>query len=1034
MPTIEDFYIARRRMIAALASDLIGTEADAVITEDPYNRFVTGILYPQEGGTASSDTEPAEPDAERLAPDNDEIATEFEVVDTPVSLSHVRYPSACGLSFTVPETSTSLKVTVDAARYHDIDGQWQREPVREPVDVSLLKGNYPEPIAPGLTMRVVSRSVRDGRRPVTLALVNRLNAPSKGKRDGFAWYQVGFRVECPEGFLDRPSHPSSGLEDEDVRSNRLLFRNVRNLAVGHGCAAEWEDADSVTTIRTTFLPRREVHRAETAISGIDLPMQSFALDADLSRLEALVARYDEWIVDKATEAAVLDPELRSQADEHLARAREASARMRAGIELLRTDPTALKAFELMNAAMREQRNKQELIRTGSLPTVTAWRPFQMAFILINLPALTDATSPERDVADLLWFPTGGGKTEAYLGLIGYAILLRRLRNPRHGGVSVLMRYTLRLLTLQQFERAAGLICALEVIRRTQLPDAVGINLGLWVGAGATPNNIADAKKALKRLANGEEVQTENPMQLTVCPWCGSRLKPGDYAAVMGRLVVRCPNPSCDFHEGLPVHLIDTDVYEARPSLVIGTVDKFAMMAWRAEAQALFSTDGKHPKPDLIVQDELHLISGPLGTMVGLYETAVDAACTQEGRRPKIIASTATIRRATEQVRRVFDRTARQFPPPGLDSSDSFFAVEASRAHMGTREYVGVLAQGVTHTYLMVRVYAALLQGAAELDAEDGVRDAYWTLMGYFNSLRVLGGAAIQVTDDVPAHMGVIANRSGRQLRKTGEPSELTSRIASSDVPKRLRELADTYGSGALDTVLATNMISVGLDVDRLGLMAVMGQPQATAEYIQATSRVGRRNPGLVVVIYNSTRSRDLSHYEAFATYHRTLYRQVEPNSATPFSPRARDRGLHGCLVALARMTQPSLSPESAVALVAASPELLDPAANAITQRVRSVSERSGDTDVDEQVAATAKQLQALIEAWRDSAGQGKLKRYAGWNRSADALLEQVDTSRTEGQDPMGVFPVSETPWPTLTSLRDVDAVSSLFLISERRHA
>ncbi|MHB1009960.1 MAG: helicase-related protein [Propionibacteriaceae bacterium] len=659
----------------------------------------------------------------------------------------------------------------------------------------------------------------------------------------------------------------------------------------------------------------------------------------------------------------------------------------------------------------------------------------MAFILMNLDGLASPESPDRQTADLLWFPTGGGKTEAYLGLIGFTILLRRLRNSGDAGVSVLMRYTLRLLTLQQFERAAGLICALESLRRVEMPDSKEISLGLWVGQAATPNNLKDARAALRKLERGETVHEGNPMQLTRCPWCGADLKPKDYVPrsfPVERLAIICPTLDCEFHGGVPAHVIDADVYAARPSLVIGTVDKFAMMAWNASTQHLFSADGKYPKPDLIVQDELHLISGPLGTMVGLYEIAVDAACSTASSRPKLIASTATIRRATQQVQSVFARGTRQFPPPGLDADDSFFSVDADRATTGDRLYVGVMAQGVTHTYLLVRTYAALLQAGRDLDATDDVRDAYWTLMGYFNSLRVLGGAAIQVDDDVPAQMRVIAQRHGTRVRTVDQPAELTSRIASSDIPNRLRELAQEYGGEKvpLDVVLATNMISVGLDVDRLGLMAVMGQPQATAEYIQATSRVGRSNPGLVVVIYNSTRSRDLSHYESFSSYHRALYRQVEPNSATPFSPRARDRGLHGCLVAFARNTQMTLNPDAAAGSVGDHPEALDPVIEAIVKRAE--ASRSPDhTDAarTELGRVTRRQLEELVSAWSSAAATGQLK-YAGWRTPVGALLVRADATMTDTDKPP-TFPVSTPAWATLTSLRDVDAVSSLYIISEK---
>lgn len=1032
------FYEARTMMVEALRNELVGSELDSVLTESPLSRFVSGILYPQPATHLSAGEATAAtglgPESERQAPESDDDGSDTSgVIDTPVSLSHVRYPSAFGMSFSVPSSTTSLTVTVTAAQYRDEGGMWHRQPLlADPVTISLpgSPGTQRVTIAPTLSLDVVTRATRQEARPVTIALVNTAPAPSKGFKDGSAWYQVGMAVVSPGGFLDRPTHASSGLEDADVASNRLLFRDARNLATGHGCAVEWDDSETVTELRMSFVPSLEVSRAETKIEGVpDIPMSQLSLGADFQPLEDLVREYRRWIANQSNRIQSLhDVQLEATAREHLENASIAADRMADGVACLQEDPSTLLAFKLMNKAMYDQRNKQEQIRNAAPEQEQYWRPFQIAFILMNLRGLVDPQTPEREVADLLWFPTGGGKTEAYLGLIGFAILLRRIRNPKDGGVSVIMRYTLRLLTLQQFERAAGLICALEMIRRAQMPGAAPISLGLWVGQSATPNKVSDARTALNKLRKGESVDKNNPMQLTRCPWCGSKLQVADYVvrqSPIERLSIECPNESCDFHDALPAFVVDTDVYANRPSLVIGTVDKFAMMAWRAEAQAIFSADGKNSKPDLVVQDELHLISGPLGTIVGLYEAAVDAACTSaEGYRPKLIASTATIRRASSQMESVFAREARQFPPPGLDSNDSFFSIDADRNTTGTRLYVGVMAQGVTHTYLLVRTYAALLQAASELDAPDDVRDAYWTLMGYFNSLRVLGGASMQVTDDVPAQMQVIAKRHHFLERELDAPSELTSRIASSEVPERLEQLAWPIGGKhrPLDVVLATNMISVGLDVDRLGLMAVMGQPQATAEYIQATSRVGRRNPGLVVVIYNSARSRDLSHYESFSSYHRALYRQVEPNSATPFSPRARDRGLHGCLVAHARNTEPALAPDTAASAIKDHPELLDGSLASILARVSRVT--------PDQLEPTKRQLERLVDAWTERAEMGSLK-YPGWRDGTGALLVQADSALTDTGE-AAAFPVDDAPWATLTSLRDVDAVSSFRLVSERK--
>lgn len=237
---------------------------------------------------------------------------------------------------------------------------------------------------------------------------------------------------------------------------------------------------------------------------------------------------------------------------------------------------------------------------------------------------------------------------------------------------MLMRYTLRLLTLQQFERAAILICAMEHMRRAR-PELgrEEFSIGMWVGRSATPNTLAEAERRLAELRGDldKRLATENPVQLHACPWCGTRLDARAYEVDEDakRMRVRCPGTDCAFADGLPVHLIDEAVYDARPTLVIATVDKFASMPWRPATAALFNRDDPNdrtPPPELIVQDELHLISGPLGTLTGLYETAVDALAD----RPKVIASTATIRRAADQGLHLFARDVRQFPPAGLDSA------------------------------------------------------------------------------------------------------------------------------------------------------------------------------------------------------------------------------------------------------------------------------------------------------------------------------------------------------------------------------
>lgn len=579
-----------------------------------------------------------------------------------------------------------------------------------------------------------------------------------------------------------------------------------------------------------------------------------------------------------------------------------------------------------------------------------------------------------------------------------------------------MRYTLRLLTLQQFERAAALICAMEIIRDGR-PKELGdeaISIGMWVGAAATPNKLKDAAISLGKLRDGQELYKENPVQLRFCPWCGTSMGPDEYEVDVesARMRIFCANVDCAFHNELPVHVVDQKLYAVRPTLIIATVDKFAQIAWRPEVAALFNRDRKGTlSPELIVQDELHLISGPLGSLTGLYETAVDVAADT----PKVIASTATIRRAKVQVKRLFGRDVAQFPPAGLDARDSWFAVETPPADKASRYYVGLLAPNLSQATLLIRAYAALLHHVGSIEGSEAVRDAYWTLVGYFSSLRILAAADLQVADDVQDRLRMLADRHEATMRRADRNTELTSRVKSSDIPTRLKDLETRHpDENVFDTVLATNMISVGVDVDRLGLMAIMGQPQTTAEYIQSSSRVGRQHPGLVVMLYNANRSRDRSHYESFVPYHSALYRQVESTSVTPFSPRARDRALHAVLVGMARLMYEELRHNGDAAAVSKHMARLEELKDLILARVRQVDE--------DKLAGTAKDLDAIIAQWVELAdtndglvyeAKPRFKRNERRDPDTALLRAHADTDLTKAT-------------PTLWSLRDVDAESDLY--------
>jgi ATP-dependent helicase YprA (DUF1998 family) len=610
--------------------------------------------------------------------------------------------------------------------------------------------------------------------------------------------------------------------------------------------------------------------------------------------------------------------------------------------------------------------------------------------------------------DLLWFPTGGGKTEAYLALIAFLAFHRRLAagaSPDQGaGVAAMMRYTLRLLTTQQFARAAAVLLACEAVRCGRLPglpDGIHLgktpfSIGLWVGGDATPNTFEQARDALSGASD-----VASPKQLLRCPACTRELdwraEPGDRS-----VHVHCPDNLCilhDHHESMPVWTVDEDVYRQQPTLLIGTIDKFAQIVRRKEVNHLFNIRQGQP-PDLIIQDELHLIAGPLGSLSGLYEVAIDRLFTRDGRRPKILGSTATIKRASEQVAALFSRKTCQFPPPGLEAEDSGFAIVDQEAP--GRLYAAVTTAGRSAKFTLQAATASVLQSGAAAFSSRAEADPYSTVITYFNSLRELGGALVLMQDDVADAVGMYAARRNEPPRAVQSVEELTSRRSQTEVRDMLDLLAiQADQPGALDVVLASNMLSVGVDIPRLGLMLVNGQPKGIAEYIQATSRVGRQSPGLVIALLNNAKARDRSHFETFRTWHATLYRDVEATSVTPFASRARDRALHAVLVALARHLLPGLLDRPD--LTRATSAQLDALLSDLAARAAEVD--PSETDVEPELRERLEQweIRAPRSYWNDRAARSSLLQSA----------ERAATLRALGRSP-------GEAWPTPNSMRNVE--------------
>lgn len=683
--------------------------------------------------------------------------------------------------------------------------------------------------------------------------------------------------------------------------------------------------------------------------------------------------------------------------------------MRKGVVRLSSDGTMRRAFRLTNEAMELQR-----IWVGAAGL--RWRPFQLGFILLALESTLDGQHPDRSIIDLLWFPTGGGKTEAYLGLVVMTAFHRRLSRavPDDGaGVAAIMRYTLRLLTTQQFQRAAAVMCACEAIRAGAVPnvDSSGLgenpfSVGLWVGRGATPNSRKEA------YVSRTDSSKPSPRQLKQCPCCHAQLN-YDQSDNNSPVIVRCMSPDCALSASpLPIMTVDDDIYARPPTLLIGTVDKFAQIVRKAETAQLFGV-GTGAQPQLILQDELHLIAGPLGTLAGLYEAALDLILSADGSKPKIIGSTATIRRAPEQVLALFDRETCQFPPPGLDASDSGFAV----VDHGTagRRYAGISTAGRSAKFTLQAVAASLLQtGTAGLSAQ--ANDPFFTLVTYFNSLRELGGALVLMQDDVNDTLRLIAaSRGNEAVRQPAAVEELTSRRSQDEIRDMLERLDQPAGAaGALDVVLATNMLSVGVDIPRLGLMVMNGQPKTMAEYIQATSRIGRGDvAGLVVAVLNNAKPRDRSHFETFRTWHDTLYRNVEATSVTPFASRARDRALHAVLVAILRHLASGMRHD---------PNLNENAESAALQLIDLVAARASridplETDVKRELLDRLRRWRRRAPAtyWNDYQTNGSLL------QSAENAAAKRASGRVIGQ-----------AWPTPNSLRGVEPSTPFRLVERLR--
>jgi hypothetical protein len=1026
----------REELIAYLHRQLVGPAGgdDETLDAPPDRQYLMGTLYPQEADLQRQ--------LDAAAEELDGVGTEGFAEDLapaadPIPESNSWLPSSLGLSFYTD--ATVVEISCAAARYETQAGngergrRWQRVPLAAETH-QLAPGSDHVTVLDGRAeLRIRRRTFGTGCL-VTVALVNSAqHEPALGK--AAQWDRMLFQVRLHVRPVDGSvlQYPSVRLASRDPEEQELClqYRHVRTHAVGHGCAvAEEHDGtgEQVTGLRVAVMPEAEVMGVRAGgFSGSPVLNLNHLADPDVpveqlrEELAEFAADYRAWYVGQLN--ADIPAWGRDAADRILARIGTAVARIESGVRTLcdPSRPELLHAFRAANRAMALQmrhsahdlagtrRSRRDPAVLEPEPDQAAtWRPFQLAFFLLALDGVADPEHQDRKVTDLIWFPTGGGKTEAYLLLAAFTMVLRR-RDPAGGGTAVLSRYTLSLLTTQQFQRAATTVCALERLRRAD-PAAYGnepFTIGLWVGETTTPNTYEKARAAFDDVRGA--ARPDDVFILDRCPWCGTRIFPahkspdiGDYGVRAGAdsFAFFCPRDECAFHDELPIAVVDERLYDRPPTFVLGTVDKFARLAWEPRAGRIFGTDSPHRPPSLVIQDELHLLTGPLGTTVGLYESAVLGLCTTpDGIGPKVVASTATIRRSGEQIRALYGGGVQLFPPAGIDARHSYFA-EPDTSRPG-RRYLGVMAQGHTAGRAAVATAAAMLQGAWELPEEH--RDDYWTLVAYHHSLRELGRTVTAAADDIPAQLAGLETGSGTRPLPDSQVQELTSNLPRAEQPVLLDRLEKSWDDrDAVSFLPCTNMLSVGVDVKRLALMLMQGQPKTTAEYIQATSRVGRhRVPGLVVTFFNATRPRDRSHYETFDVYHRSLYRHVEPTSVTPWSVPSRRRALHAALVILVRHRL-GLSAENQAGDVLQHIPELEAIAEELAVRAEMAEPAVGD--------AVRKDLAGLLADWQDLAReahkQGRELYYRSQGKGQSNLIKSFEQR----------FGLWETP----NSMRNVD--------------
>lgn len=1102
---------ARQEIIDALRVDLIGPQAeDEVIDENPKFAYLIGMLAPKVPDKSSCFNE-QEVDADIAYEDGADFTAGEDDDNEPITVTHFDPPSSIGISFYVESSLPSINLELNWGDYTRStekklkkDGKevsvasFSRHPMKETLTINFGEiertKEYSLVCDSNVHIHVSKIQLKQDYSLITAYIMNRrINAENDLE-------SLMFQVEVKAVSVDgRDVFFAEHICRDILAPDEFYFEQRPILGRGRGCAATWGEAVNGRTsyVKSDFIPQYEFPGVSAALEGFDkfyFSMRDLSVktkkDTILEKLNTLANIYEKWIKD----ALVNDVKMQDTGfaekigNSVISKCNEALRRIREGITLLINDDISFDAFCFMNRCMILQRNIlnyaqkhgagidcnfKDFVDPRKPENDFGWRPFQIAFILMNLSSMVNPLHNDREIVDLLYFPTGGGKTEAYLGLMAFVIANRRLRATENdefnydGGVTAILRYTLRLLTTQQRDRITKMVLAAELIRQKELPKygKEPISIGFWVGGGVTPNSFNDLKDNAEKPGEAKRQRNLIYKQLLTCPFCGKPLSEDEFYIETEKksVTIYCADNTCLFYKyrqnrmAIPVYLVDEEIYAKCPTIILSTVDKFARLPWDVKTNSIFgrvdrvcSRDGyvaigdehsKHNRkqelpastlisikpflpPELIIQDELHLITGPLGTVYGAYETIIEDLCTynKNGKKilPKYIVSTATIKNADEQTKCLYGRrNTVQFPPSGFEIGDSFFIKEIPTKTDPFRKYVGVCAAGQSVKTALLRIYAIVLQKAFDLSLKDEYKeviDPYYTLVGYYNSIRELGGAVRLLQDDIPKRIYRIKNKYGmdkvRYLNKSTNV-EITSRMSSYKIPEQLKKLETTYeDKDCLDTAIATNMIAVGMDVDRLGLMVVTGQPKQNSEYIQATSRIGRSFPGLVITLYNPYRPRDLSHYENFTGYHSQLYRFVEGTTATPFSARARDRVMHALIISAIRLTYPQLAINAGAGNISSLTDDQIAGIKALILDRLNIIKPAARVDAEDEI-------DQFIDKWKLLASQSKQLRYYVLNTEKYNRLMNY-----YGEN------CSDMEKATLNSMREVENSANMYYFTE----